>query len=167
MAVMTLLPGTAPVAEQVRILALLRCSQGWTQEEVADFSGVHPRTVRRWKNRLRREGEAGLSNRPRCGRPPKLSAAQAEQVLGWIESSPRDFGFITERWTAPRLAAVIEDRLGVRLNHRYLNDWLRRHGVSPQIPERRPRERDPLLVQAWVRHQWPRIRKKPASCTRP
>jgi transposase len=164
---MTLLPWTAPIAERVRILALLRCSQGWSSRGVAEFLGIHPRTVRRWKTRLRREGEAGLSNRPRSGRPPKLSATQTEQVLGWIEQTPKDFGFTTERWTAPRLAAVIEEVFGVALNHRYLNDWLRRHGVSPQIPERRPRERDPLLVQAWVRHQWPRIKKKPGSCTHP
>ena len=164
---MTLLPWTAPIAEQVRILALLRWSQGWTQEEVAEFLGVHPRTVRRWRRRLRREGETGLSNRPRSGRPPKLSAAQAEQVLCWIEHNPRDFGFVTQRWTAPRLAAVIEEAFGVQLNHRYLNDWLRRHGVTPQIPERQPRERDPLLIEAWIRHQWPRIKKKPATCTHP
>jgi transposase len=165
---MTLLPWTAPVAEQVRILALLRLSEGWTRQEVAQFLGVHPRTLRRWQSRLRREGEAGLSDRPRSGRPPKLSAAQAEQVLGWVEGrSPRDFGFVTERWTAPRLAAVIEREFDVRLHRRYLNEWLRRHGVTPQVPQRQPRERDPLLIEAWVRHQWPRIKKKPATCTRP
>jgi transposase len=167
MAVMTLLPWTAPIAEQVRLLALLRCSQGWTPEEAAEFLGVHPRTVRRWKTRLRLEGEAGLCDRPRCGRPSKFSAAQVEQVLGWIDSSPRDFGFITERWTAPRLATVIKEQFGVQLNHRYLNDWLRRHGVSPQIPERRPRERDPLLIEAWVRHQWPRIKKSTRTARTP
>jgi transposase len=164
---MTLLPWTAPIAEQVRILALLRWSQGWTQEEVAEFLGVHPRTVRRWRSRLRREGEAGLANRPRSGRPPKLSAAQTEQVLGWVERNPREFGFVTQRWTARRLTAVIADAFGVQLNGRYLNDWLRRHGVTPQIPQRQPHERDPLLVEAWVRHQWPRIKKKPATCTHP
>ena len=164
---MMLLPWTAPIAEQVRILALLRLSEGWMQEEVAGFLGVHPRTVRRWQHRLRREGEAGLCNRPRSGRPPKLSAAQSEQVLCWIEKSPREFGFVTERWTAPRLANVIEETFSVQLNGRYLNDWLRRHGVTPQIPQRRPRERDPVLIEAWLRHQWPRIKKKPATCTHP
>lgn len=164
---MTLLPRTAPVAEQVRMLVLLRLAQGWSQEEVAEFLGVHRRTVRRWQQRLHREGEAGLSDRRRSGRPPKLSDAQIEQVLCWVEESPRDFGFVTERWTAPRLATVIEDKFGVQLNGRYLNDWLRRHGISPQIPERQPRERDPVLIEAWVRHQWPRIKKKPAICRRP
>lgn len=164
---MMLLPWTAVIAEQVRMLALLRLAQGWTQEEVAEFLGVHQRTVRRWRLRVRQEGEAGLSNRPRSGRPPKLSAAQTEQVLCWVEANPRDFDFITQRWTAPRLAAVIQERFGVQLNHRYLNQWLVRHGVSPQIPQRRPRERDPLLIDAWMRHQWPRIKKKPAICTHP
>lgn len=149
------------------MLALLRLSQGWSQEEVAEFLGVHRRTVWRWQQRLHREGEAGLCDRRRSGRPPKLSEAQTEKVLCWVEESPRDFGFVTERWTAPRLATVIEDKFGVQLNSRYLNDWLRRHGISPQIPERQPRERDTVLIEAWVRHQWPRIKKKPATCRRP
>jgi transposase len=164
---MMLLPWTAPIAEQVRMLAVLRLAQGWSQEEVSEFLDVHPRTLRRWKRRLHLEGEAGLCNRPRSGRPPKLSAAQSEQVLCWVEENPRVFGFVTQRWTAPRLAVVIEERFGVQLNRRYLNDWLRRHGVTPQIPQRQPRERDALLIKAWLGHQWPRIKKKPATCTRP
>jgi transposase len=165
---MILLPRTAPVSEQVRMLALLRLAEGWSRQEVGQFIGVHSRTLQRWQSRVHREGEMGLSDRPRSGRPPKLSAAQAEQVLGWVEDrSPRDFGFITERWTAPRLAAMIDERFGVQLHKRYLNDWLRRHGITPQIPQRRPRERDPRLIEAWVRHQWPRIKKKPATCTHP
>ena len=165
---MMLLPWTAPVSEQVRMLALLRLADGWTRQEVAQFIGVHPRTLRRWHSRVRREGEVGLCDRPRSGRPPKLSAARVEQVLGWVEDrSPRDFGFITERWTAPRLAGVIEERFGIQLHKRYLNDWLRRRGITPQILQRRPRERNPLLIEALVRHRWSRVKKKPATCTRP
>jgi transposase len=103
---MTLLPWTAPVSEQARMLSSLRLADGRTRQEVSQLIGVHPRTLGRWQSRLHREGEAGLSDRPRSGRPPKLTATQAEQVLSWIEDrSPRDFGFVTQRWTAPRLAA--------------------------------------------------------------
>ena len=149
------------------MLALLRLAEGWPRQDFAQFIGVHPRSLQRWQSRLRREGEMGLCDHPRSGRPPKLSAAQAEQVLCWIEDrSPRDFGFITERWTAPRLAAVIEERFGVQLHKRYLNDWLRRHRITPQIPERRTRERDPQRIEAWIRHQCPQIKKKRVTFTR-
>jgi transposase len=167
MRLMLALPRTAQMLEQVRLLAMLRLADGWSQQEVAQFLGVSVRTVRRWRRRFRREGEAGLAPKPGRGRPPKLSDAQAEQVLSWVERSPCEFGFATERWTAPRLGCVIEQSFGVHLNHRYLNDWLRRRGVTPQMPQRQPRERDQALIDAWVARQWPRIKKRPATCGRP
>src|SRR5438552_10376343 len=138
---MTRLPWTAPLSEQVRLLAVLRLADGWSQQEVAEFLGVSGRSVRRWRKHLRDEGVSGLSTKPRCGRPPKLDAMQAGQVRSWLDRSARDFGFATERWTAPRVAALVEERLGVRFNARYVNDWLGRRGVTPQMPQRQPRER--------------------------
>src|SRR6266498_916262 len=79
----------------------------------------------------------------RCGRDWSSDVCSSD-LLNWLShASPCDFGFVTERWTAPRVALLIERRFGVRMNHRYLNDWLRhRGGITPQVPERRPRERD-------------------------
>jgi transposase len=160
-------PWTAQVSEQVRLLAMLRLADGWSQQEVAEFAGVSKRSVRRWRRRLRDDPEAGLLNRPRSGRPPKLDLEQTEQVLSWLDRSACDFGFATDRWTAPRLASVIDQRLGVCFSAGYLNDWLRRRGVTPQMPQRQPRERDEQQICAWLREQWPRIKKRPVICTGP
>ncbi len=101
------------------------------------------------------------------GRPPKLSLRQTHRVLSWVERDPQEFGFATPRWTAPRLALVIERDLGVQLHPRYLNAWLRRHGISPQIPSRVARERKPEVIAHWVRYTWPRIKKSPRTGCRP
>jgi transposase len=61
--------------------------------------------------------------------------------------SPCDFGFATERWTAPRVAALIESRFGIRMNHRYVNAWLAQRGITPQVPKRRPGERDEQAIR--------------------
>ena len=52
------------------------------------------------------------------------------------------------------------------VDHRHLNGWLRRHGVAPQVPERRPYERDPAAIAAWVRHRWPPTKKRRGTSTR-
>jgi transposase len=156
-------PRTALSAEQVRRLAVSMFLDGDPPDVVAETLGVSERSVWRWAARWRgrgRAGDAALATRPGRGRPPKLTARQAGQVLRWVERSPCAFGFATERWTAPRLAAVVAERLGVRLNHRYLNDWLRRRGVTPQVPPRVPRERDDAAVAAWVADVWPGIKKR-------
>jgi transposase len=83
-------------------------------------------------------------------------------VLSWVGRDAREFGFLgflTPRWTAPRLAEAIGQELGVRFNHRYLNAWLARRRVTPQVPARPAREQDPDEVERWLRYRWPRIKK--------
>lgn len=152
---------TAPsgIGEQLRWLAVAWVLEGEEPDTVADLLGVSERSVWRWLQRWRSEGEAGLAIHRGRGRPAKLSESQAQRVLDWVERSALEFGFPTDRWTAPRLAEVLARRLQVQMNHRYLNDWLRRHGVTPQIPQPSPRERDEELIAGWERYQWPRMKK--------
>lgn len=155
-----ILPGTVLTPEQRRRLAIGWILEGQKPAEVADLLRVSERSVWRWLSAWRRGGEEELATHPGRGRPSKLRPAQTQQVLRWLEASPCDLGFASERWTAPRLAALIQQRWGVRMNHRYLNDWLARHGITPQVPQRRPRERDEAVIRGWIEHQWPRIKKR-------
>jgi len=156
----------ADAMEYLRRLAVARVNDGYKRVEVARFLGVSERSVRRWVSTARSAGRAALTTRPRSGRPPKLDDARAASVLSWLGKSPCELGFPTQRWTAPRVAELIERELGVRMNHRYLNDWLARHGVTPQIPARMARERDEARVRWWVARVWPRIKKTPARPAR-
>ena len=165
-----LMPGKALPAEGVRLLAVRLVLRGEPPDEVAERLGVSERSVWRWLGRWRRRGRLGedaLAVRPGRGRPPKLDAAQAARVSRWLDGRASDFGFTTDRWTAPRVASLIESRLGVRMNHRYLNEWLRGRGVTPQVPPRQARERDEAMIGAWLAHAWPGIKKKRVDAVRP
>lgn len=152
--------GSPAFLEAVRRTAVCRLREGYEPAEVAEVLGVHLASVYRWAAAYERDGPAGLLAAPVPGRPPKLTPRQAGRVLAWVgERSPTAFGFGDERWTARRLAAVIADRLGVRFNHRYLNDWLARRGISPQLPQRVPRERDEAAVARWLAVDWPAIKR--------
>lgn len=145
----------------LRQIAVARVmEEGQTAAEVAESMDVSVRSVERWCRAQRLAGEAGLIPRPRSGRPPKLNAVQEAQVLGWMQQSPTLFGFVTEQWTAPRVAQVIEKELGVQMHPRYLNAWLSQRRVTPQIPRMVPRERDEALIDWWVHRQWPQLKKR-------
>jgi transposase len=133
---------------------------GESPQAVAELLDVSERSVWRWQRLWRFGGDAALAAKPGRGRPPKLDAEQTGRVLAWIDRSACEFGFVTERWTAPRIAAVLRRELGVRMNHRYLSDWLDRHDITPQIPETRPRERDEPAIRQWIAQQWPLIKKR-------
>jgi transposase len=153
-------PGSADVLEYRRWLAVRRVADGYSPQEVADFLGVDPSTVRRWLGAFRARGDAGLVARPVSGRPGKLTSIQEKIALRWLTESPVHHGFETELWTAARLALLIREEFGVGLNPRYLSTWLRERGFTPQKPERVPRERDPEVIAAWLESDWPRIKKK-------
>ena len=156
-------PGSADELEYRRRLAVQRIADGYSTQEVADFLGVDPSTVRRWLSAFRARGDAGLAIRPVSGRPGKLSSTQEKIALRWLTESPMHHGFPTELWTASRLGQLIREEFGVGLNPRYLSTWLRERGFTPQKPERVPRERDPKAIAAWLDSDWPRIKKKPGG----
>lgn len=154
--------------EAVRRLAVTRVREGYEPAEVADFLGVHVSSVYRWVVEFEQEGDAGLAAAAVSGRPPKLTARQAGRVLSWVrEKSPLDFGFQTGHWTAKRLTAVVEQRMKVGFNPRYFNAWLAARGVSPQLPQRVPRERDEAAVRRWLAYDWPAIKRGRRRRARP
>ena len=152
--------GSAALLEERRRLAVQRIQDGWLQKDVAAFLGVTERTISRWITAYRNRGHDGLAARPHPGPAPRLSPDQEQEVLSWLAHKPSTFGFATELWTAPRLAHLIEQRLGVRYHPRYLNEWLTRRGIRPQKPERPSKDQDPEEVARWLREDWPRIQKK-------
>jgi transposase len=158
--------GSAKELESQRWLAVQRVWEGYSVEEVAEFLGVASRSVRRWVQAFRKQGARGLQARPVSGRPRKLTRSQEKIVLRWLRDSPTEFGFATELWTAARLAQLIQQEWDVSFHPRYLATWLRARGLTPQKPQRVPRERDPEAIAAWLATQWPRIKKRPGGNTR-
>ena len=72
-------------------------ASGQTPEAVAEAAGVCPRTVRKWVDRYRNEGSAGL--RDRSSRPHRLRQPTPQVVVAEIERLRR------QRWTGRQIAA--------------------------------------------------------------
>jgi transposase len=155
--------------EERRLAAgrLLRAGR-LSQAEIARRLGVSRMAVSQWAKRLRsrRRGLAPLRRRPKPGRPPRLTPRQWQGLLKVLQRGARRAGFPTERWTLPRIRAVIERRFGVTYHADYLSVRLRDLGWSVQVPAVRARERDEDLIRAWLRRDWPRIKKRLAAGVR-
>ena len=151
--------GTSAELERRRRLAVRRVRSGYTQQGVAEFLGIHPRTVQRWMQAYRQDGLRGLKAKPVPGRPPTLSLRQELAVLRWFRKSPREFGFPTELWTGARVSELIQRRFRKRLHPHYVIQWLADRRITSQKPERQARERNQREVRRWLREEWPRIKK--------
>jgi len=155
--------GTAEGLERRRRRAVQAVHEGSSVAEVARVLGVTDRSVRRWVAAERDTNGPGLAAKPHPGPKPRLNKNQARQVLSWLKKPPSGFGFATELWTAPRVAHLIEERFGVEFHPRYVNEWLTRRGITPQKPERQPRERNQRKISAWRSRTRPALKKKPAK----
>jgi transposase len=152
--------GTATELERRRCLAVQRVKEGYSAEEVAEFLGVTPRSVRLWVAAFREHGPQGLAARAVPGRPRKLTQAQEAVVLSWLAESPTKYGFTNELWTAKRVVEVIQWHWGITFNSHYLSAWLRQRDITPQKPQRVAADADPEVIHRWLEKDWPRIKHK-------
>jgi hypothetical protein len=70
---------------------------------------------------------------------------------------PEALGLPFALWSRAAVAALIEQRCGVRLAVRTMGTYLARWGFTPQQPLRRAYEQQPAAVRQWLRHEYPAI----------
>jgi transposase len=123
-----------------RMLALALVLEGSSREEAARAAGMDRQTLRDWVHRYNAEGLAGLSDRPRSGRKPRLTAGQEAELAAAVERGPDPDRDGVVRWRRVDLQALIEARFGVRLHERSVGKVLHRLGfarlsVRPKHPK--------------------------------
>lgn len=145
------------------MLAANLLQEGKGVREVARLLNVNSSSVCRWKQALENGGKEALKARPHPGQKPKMTQEQKAELETILLQGALAAGFPTDLWTLSRVAKVIERRFGVAYHPGHVWYILRGLGWSAQKPERRARERDEEAIEAWRKHDWPRIKKKGAK----
>jgi transposase len=83
--------------------ALLLVASGLSFSQAATRLGACPKSLRRWAERFLAEGQIGLADRPRRGRPPKLDAAACDLLETALTASPLDYDYPVTVWTVADL----------------------------------------------------------------
>jgi transposase len=123
-----------------RMLALASVLEGGSREAAARAGGMDRQTLRDWVHRYNAEGLAGLRDRPRSGRRPRLTPEQGAELAAIVERGPDPDRDGVVRWRRVDLKALIETRFAVRLHERSVGKVLRRLGftrlsVRPRHPK--------------------------------
>jgi transposase len=134
-----------------QVLRLLtRTADPPTPAEVAAQVGLTPSWVRTVLKRWNARGPAGLADRRAAanGGRPKLSPEQQAALFEALQGRPDDGGL----WTGPKVAAYVRDRWGVAVRAETGWRWLRRLGLSSQVP----RPKNPGAATADEQRSWKR-----------
>lgn len=145
--------------ELLRQKAVGMVSGGMKQVEVARLLEVHRDTVGRWVRSVRSKGMKALAKRKRGGNnPTRLDARQARWICRQIEEKhPEQLKLPFALWTREAIAALIEQKYGVKIPLRTLTDYLKRWGFTPQKPARQAVEQNPESVEKWLEQEYPAI----------
>jgi len=144
---------------ELRRRAVAAVQNGESPEDVARVMGVNRASVYGWLALYRGGGWDNLDARKRGGRKPKLDA----KALRWIYQTvtlgnPNQMKMPFVLWSAKLLGAAIEKKFGVKLSKASVCRLLHQLGLSPQRPLWRAYQRDPQVVDRWLKDEYPAIR---------
>jgi transposase len=101
---------TAPYQQVIRARIVLEAARGCSNNAISRHLGVSVDTVRCWRGRYADQGLAGLADRPRSGRPPRLTPLQVAEVKALACQLPAETGVPLSRWSCPELAGEVVSR---------------------------------------------------------
>lgn len=71
--------------------------------------------LRKWVQRFANQGVSGLVDRPRPGRPRKVTCELAQHLNRLVDQDPLQHGSRSSQWSCRELATVLAQHTGVRL----------------------------------------------------
>jgi|SRR5215212_603019 len=125
-------------------LEMVRLSDaGWTIPRIAAHLGCHEQTVRKYVKEFLAEGFGALPDRPRPGRPPRVTEDHLLAVEALLDAGGRT-------WTTRQLADWLAREHGVRVHPDHLSVLLhrRRFGWQRTVTSVAHKRRDEAAYEA-------------------
>ena len=82
--------------------------------------------LRKWVQRFASQGPQGLRDRPRSGRPPKVTCELAQHLNRLIDQDPLQHGSISSQWSCRELATVLAQQTGIQIGRESVRGVLKK-----------------------------------------
>lgn len=119
---------------RLRAQVVLMSQRGWDQTKITQALEVSWNFVHRTLTHYQVQGFLGLTEH-HPGRKPKLTAAQAHQVVLWVEDGPEAYRYTFSQWDTRSLQWRIEIVFNVRLSREAIRRQLRVQGLRWKRPK--------------------------------
>jgi len=118
----------------LRIAALLLILSGWGAPAIARLFQVSRVTACAWIRDANARGAASVEDRPRPGRPPRVTPGVARRLAAALDRPPTEAGVSRSRWDGLAVVEYLRTVCGVRLQPRQARNWLHRLGLVLKVP---------------------------------
>ena len=138
---------------RTRCQMILLSNEGLSPPAIARRIRFSRETVARFIKRYNAEGVAGLADKPRSGRPPRVTDDYISQLLAAVEQAPRDLGLPFSNWTTANLAEYLATQTGIVIGARQVENYLKTNDYRLRRPVRTVKHKqDPELVSEKKTH---------------
>ena len=96
-----------------RAQAVREVVAGQTVKAVSSTFHCTHSALRKWVQRFAQEGTGGLFDRPRSGRPGKMTGQIETQLHQLVDQDPLQHGSVHSQWSCRELASVLSQQSGV------------------------------------------------------
>jgi transposase len=129
------------VAERARMILL--SAEGKTASEISKIFHCSFSKVKRWIKRYQAFGLEGLYDKPRQGRPAKVTDPIKQNIDRCLQKSPQDLGFLAGYWTIALLISYLFSQFGSWLSVSTLRRTLHQFGYRCRRPRLAAARDDP------------------------
>ena len=109
-----------------RAQAVREVIKGQRLQTVSDTLHFTYSSLRKWVYRLAHQGPQGLIDRPRPGRPRKVTCELEKHLNRLVDQDPLQHGSIHSQWSCRELAAVLAQQTGVQLGRESVRGVLKK-----------------------------------------
>ena len=109
-----------------RAQAVREVVKGQRLQTVSDTLHFTYSALRKWVYRFANQGPQGLLDRPRSGRPPKVTCALELHLNRLIDQDPLQHGAVSSQWSCRELAAVLARETGLQLGRESVRGVLKK-----------------------------------------
>lgn len=117
-----------------RAQAVRHVVKGQRLQTVSDTLSFTYSALRKWVYRFAHQGPQGLVDRPRSGRPPKVTCELEQHLNRLVDQDPLEHGSLSSQWSCRELATVLAHETGVQLGRESVRCALKKKDVSYYRP---------------------------------
>jgi len=118
----------------IRIATLLLLLRGWKSTAISRLFGISRQAVVDWIRKANKRGLDSVIDKPRPGRPSRMSAASQQKLADALTRSPEEFGLRRTRWDGVVVVEFLRKVCNVELKPRQARNWLKRLGFVLKQP---------------------------------
>jgi len=100
--------------------------KGQRLQTVSDTLQFTYSALRKWVHRFAHQGPQGLVDRPRSGRPRKVTCELEHHLNRLVDQDPLQHGSLSSQWSCRELATVLARETGVHLGRESVREVLKK-----------------------------------------